>query len=82
MRYLPCLAAMPEATTILICLGVGLLVGLITVLIMKGQLRSVRSQSAAGDYMVPGSFRLTQRHDLFLYRTVTRMERPQNNQQK
>ncbi len=62
-----------------ICIGVGVVIGLIVVLIMKSNLRSVRSQSGAGEYMNRDSFRLTASHEIFLYRTVTRVERPQNN---
>ena len=80
MRF-PILTVQVDMKLALICLGIGLVIGLITVLIMKEQLRSVRSRDAAGDYVVPGSFKLTAHHDIFLYRTVTRMERPQNNQQ-
>ena len=62
-----------------ICIGVGVVIGLIVVLIMKSNLRSVRSQSGAGEYMKRDSFRLTASHEIFLYRTITRVERPQNN---
>ena len=62
-----------------ICIGVGLVIGLIAVLVMKSQLRSVRSKSGAGEYMKRDSFRLNTSHDVFLCRTVTRVQRPQNN---
>lgn len=54
---------------------VGLVIGLITVLILKGQLRSVRSQDRANAYIKPGSMRLTVQRDLYLYRNVTRTKR-------
>ena len=63
----------------LICLLIGIVIGLIAVLIMKGQLKSVRSQNAAGNYVVPGSFGLTESHDLFLYRNLNRRPISQDN---
>ena len=54
---------------------VGFVIGLITVLIMKGQLKSVRSQSMANAYIKTGSMHLTVRRDLYLYRNVTRTKR-------
>ncbi len=54
---------------------VGLVIGLITVLIMKGQLKSVRSQSMANAYIKTGSMHLTVCRDLYLYRNVTRTKR-------
>ena len=82
MFAFPALAVVLDMNLILVCLGIGLAIGLITVLIMRAQLRSVRNRNTAGEYVVPGSFQLTQRHDIFLYRTVRRVERPQNNQSR
>ena len=64
---------------ILIALAVGIVVGLIVVLVLKGQLKSVRHQDRANIYVKPGTMHLTQSGDYFMYRTVTRTERPQNN---
>ena len=61
--------------TLLIAAVVGLVIGLITVLILKGQLKSVRSQDRANAYIKPGSMELTVRRDLYLYRNVTRTKR-------
>ena len=63
---------------ILGCVIVGIVVAFIVTLIMKGQLKSVRQQRAAANYVVPGSFRLTARSDVFLYRNVVRRERPKS----
>ncbi len=57
----------------------GLVIALIAVGIMKRQLKSVRSQAAAHSYVRSGSMQLTQRSDLFLYRTVTRRAKPKSN---
>lgn len=58
-----------------ISLIVGILIGLVVVLILKGQLKSVRKQSRAHAYVVPGSMDVTVRRDLFLYRNVTRRKK-------
>lgn len=64
---------------ILICLGIGAVVGLIVTGVMASQLKSIRSKPTAGDYVVSGSLHLTHSHDLFLYRNVRRTPKPQNN---
>lgn len=61
------------------CLVIGLAVALIVVAIMKNQLKSVRSQSAARDYLRQGSLQLRVCNDLFLYRTVRKTAKPKNN---
>lgn len=63
----------------LICVGIGIAVGLVAVLIMKGQLKSVRPQRSAGSYVVDGSFHLTTSREMFLYRTVSKREIQSNN---
>ena len=68
-----------DLTALLICIGIGLVAGLVTVLIMRGQLKSVRPQSGAADYVVSGSFRLRHSRDIFLYRHVQRVARPKDN---
>lgn len=45
----------------------------------RSQLKTVRSQAPAGDYIRKDSFKLTQQRDIFLYHTVTRTERPKDN---
>ena len=65
-------------------LGVALVIGLVTALIvtgvMKGQLKSVAPQRDATDYVRQGSMKLTNQRDLFLYRDVHRTERPKGDQ--
>lgn len=58
-----------------IAVAVGLLAALITVLIMKGQLKSVRYERNAGQYLKNNSVRLTQNHDVFLYKTISKSKR-------
>ena len=61
--------------TLVICTVFGLIVALITVLIMKGQLRGVRRQNLAEAYVRGGSMRLTEQRDLYLYRHVSRTKK-------
>ncbi len=63
---------------IIACLILALVISLIIVSIMKSKLKSVKSQSFAGNYLKPGSFNLTDSKDIYLYRNVTRV-RIQNN---
>ena len=55
---------------------IGLVVALIAVEVMRGGHRSVRSQTGAREYAVPGGLKVTRSNDLFLYRTVNRVHRP------
>ena len=60
------------------CLLIGFIIALIVVLIMKGQLKSVRSKAGANDYVVKDSFSLTRSNDIYLYSTVTKSPIPRN----
>lgn len=64
---------------LLIALVIGLVAALIVTGIMRGQLKSVRRKSAAGDYMKQGSLRITNANELFLYRNVSRQAKPKNS---
>lgn len=64
---------------VLIGLGIGLLVGVITAFVLKGQLKTVRRQPHADMYLKSGSLEITLANDLYLYRTVSRVARQQNN---
>ncbi|MGN0638954.1 MAG: TPM domain-containing protein [Huintestinicola sp.] len=56
-------------------IGCGLLIGLITVLVMKGNMKTTRAESMANNYIRQGSFKLTNSRDIFLYSQVTRTKR-------
>lgn len=62
----------------IISLLIGFIIALIVTGIMKGKLKSVRAQHAASNYVRQGSLQLTESHDLYLYRTVTRRARPKS----
>ncbi len=57
----------------------GVVIAFIVVLIMKGQLKSVRYQAAAHNYMRNNSMRISEQRDIFLYSTVSRRAKPKDN---
>ena len=71
---------MPHEPLSMMYLGLALVIGLVTALIvtgvMKSQLKSVAPQRDASGYVRQGSMRLTNQRDYFLYRDVHRTERP------
>ncbi len=83
-KYLASKSHMPtqESFPVLKSLGISLLLGLVLALvitgIMRSQLKSVRSKSGAGDYVVSGSLVMTQVSDLYLYSHVSRVARPKD----
>lgn len=64
---------------ILIALGLGVLTGFIVAFALRSQLKTVRPQRAAGDYIQSGSLQLTYRSDVYLYSNTVRVPKPQNN---
>ncbi|MBP5303322.1 MAG: TPM domain-containing protein [Clostridia bacterium] len=58
-----------------IALIIGLIIGLVLVSRLKAQLKSVRFQPDANNYLRPGSMVLTNQQDLFLYTNVTKTAR-------
>ena len=64
--------------TLILALGIGLLVGLITVVVWWVQLKSVYQQDRAKIYVKPGSMQLTRKNDIFLYRNVSRIKKETN----
>lgn len=63
------------AMALVIAIVIGFVIGLIVVSVMKGQLKSVRTQSAASNYLKKDSVNLTTSRDFFLFRNVTRVRR-------
>lgn len=64
---------------IIFSLVAGFVIALIATLVMKSKLKSVRRQPAAKDYLVPGSMKVTQSRDIFLYRNVTKRAKPKQS---
>lgn len=50
----------------------GLVIGLISVTVMKGKLKTAKPQVGASRYMLRDTLALTQAQDIYLYQTVTR----------
>ena len=75
-EYIPRTAFKP--IWVLMALGIGFLIAIIAVSVMKSKLKSVRRQPAASSYIRPDSFQVTQSQDIFLYRNVTRTARPKD----
>lgn len=64
---------------LLVSLILGLIVAFIVTAIMKGQLKTIRPQRAAANYVRKGSMQVTESNDFFLYRQVSRIAKPKNN---
>lgn len=62
--------------TLLISVAVGFVIAFIATGVMRGKLKSVRSQPSATDYVKKDSFQVTRAKELFLYRNVTCVPRP------
>ncbi len=64
---------------IAVAVGVGLLIGLVTVLVLRAQLKSVRMQAGAANYIRPDSMVVHVSNDIYLYSTVTKIPIPKDN---
>ncbi len=58
---------------------VGALLAFIPVSIMKHKLKTVAMQSAASEYVKPGSLNITESRDMFLYAHIDRRRKPEAN---
>ena len=65
--------------SLLIALAVGFVFALIVTAVMRGQLKTVRSQRGATNYVRPGSLDVKLARDIFLYSQVTRREKPRES---
>ena len=64
---------------LLISLFIGLIVALIVTASMKSGMKTIRRQDVANDYMISGSLQLTDNREMYLYRQVSRTEKPKEN---
>lgn len=64
---------------ILVSLIVGLILSCTTVGKMKAKLVTVRAQAVADSYIKPGTLNINDSREMFLYRSVTRTQKPKNN---
>ena len=69
---------MPLSVLIIASVAIGLIAALITVLVMRSKMKSVRSRNEASDYVREGSFSAAG-DEIFLYRTIDRREKPRDN---
>ncbi|MCL2564569.1 MAG: hypothetical protein FWE24_02010 [Defluviitaleaceae bacterium] len=66
-------------TTVLGSIGISAVLSTSIMMVKRGQLKSVRFNEVACDYIRKGSFNLTNRKDAFLYRNVVRVPKPRSN---
>ena len=64
---------------IVIVLGVGLIVGLITILVMRSGMKTAVFQHGAREYIDQGTYELHTCRDIYLYSTTHRVRRSNNN---
>ncbi|MBR3767195.1 MAG: TPM domain-containing protein [Clostridia bacterium] len=64
---------------ILVAIVIGIIIGFIYTGYLKSQLKTVRSKAAASDYVVAGSFNITQQRDVFMYRNIKKTPKPKAN---
>lgn len=69
----------PDPLWIPIAIAIGLVIAFISMTVMKSGMKTVKMRNAASDYVRRDSFRLTENSDLFLYRTVSRTRKPDND---
>ncbi len=62
-----------------ICIVIGLVGAFLIVGSMKAQLKTVRKQEAAANYVKKGSMKLETQQDLFLYSKVDRVKKPEKD---
>lgn len=62
-----------------ISIAIGFVLALLCTKCMKAQLKSVRCQDSAVDYVRSGSMEVTRSTDIFLYNTVTRTAKPKDD---
>lgn len=58
---------------------IGFVFAMISICVMASKLKSVRIQRGAANYIKSGSMNITESRDLFLYRNIHRVRRPENN---
>ncbi len=67
----------PEATpSVLLAVVIGLAVAVIVILIMRAAMNSKRQQHSARHYLRSGSYHLRTNHNIFLYSSVTKTQKP------
>lgn len=68
-----------DVQLLVISILIGVVVAFLVVGAMKAQLKSVRQQSGAANYVIGESLNLTVSRDMFLYKRVSRTPRAKSN---
>ncbi len=55
------------------------IIGIVAILVMRSQMNNAKPQKGASYYERPNSFKLNVSHDMYLYSTVRKRLKPQNN---
>lgn len=63
------------AIYVLIAVGIGLLVGFITIMIMKSAMKTAVFQHGAAEYVVNGTYNVHTNRDIFLYSHISKVRR-------
>ena len=63
---------------IIAAVGIGGVLGFGATALLKMQLKSTGLKSQAADYVIPGSFHVNRKEDLFLYSTLSKIARPKD----
>lgn len=66
-------------TVLLGAVAIGIIIGFISVFVMRAKLKSVKFNDCADNYVTDGSLDIAVRRELYLYRTVTKTARPKQN---
>ncbi len=64
---------------ILIAILIGFVISLIIMMVHKSALKTVHMQSSAKDYIKDGSFRLTNKREIYLYKKVDKTPKPKDD---
>jgi uncharacterized protein len=75
----PYKSSMDVVVGILIAAGIGLVITVIVMLVLRGQLKTAVKQNLARNYVRNGSVNINDSRDIFLYNRVTRIEKPKDN---
>ncbi len=67
------------AMNVCIALVVGFIFAIVVVSVMAGNMKSVRFQRGASDYVKKGSMNITQSREMFLYMHMNRQEKPKSS---
>lgn len=65
-------------TLIIIALVIGLIISLIVMLSHKGQLKSVRFEHSAANYVKAGSVNVPVKREIYLYKKVEKRAKPKD----